>query len=406
MHREELPVELHVIEDLSRNRLTVFFRLLLALPHLIWLTLWSIGALFVAIVAWFIVLVRGRLPDGLHQFFTMYLRYATHVYAYVNLAADPFPRFLPDEGYEVDVEFAPPPEQNRWRVAFRIFLAIPALLLSSVLGGGFNSSYAHGGTGWGLRITGVLTACAVLTWFYALATRRAPEGVARLQWYCLHYGAQVGAYLLFVTDRYPTTDPERVGVPWPAEEHPVELVRQPDDGTRSPLTTFFRLLLAIPHLVWLLLWGIAADVVAIINWVATLIRGESPPSLHDFLARYLRYQTHVIAYTTLMAEPYPGFTGEAGGYPVDVAVAAPEPQDRWTVGFRLILAIPAFVLSGALFAALVTAALLAWFTGVFTGRIPDSLRRLGMFAMRYSAQATAYGYLLLTPRYPYAGPPA
>jgi hypothetical protein len=36
------PIGLIVDDDLKRNRLTVFFRLLLAIPQAVWLGLWSI----------------------------------------------------------------------------------------------------------------------------------------------------------------------------------------------------------------------------------------------------------------------------------------------------------------------------------------------------------------------------
>ena len=38
------PIRLILSDDLSRTRLTVFFRLILAIPHLIWLGLWGIAA--------------------------------------------------------------------------------------------------------------------------------------------------------------------------------------------------------------------------------------------------------------------------------------------------------------------------------------------------------------------------
>ena len=397
---------MRVIEDLGRNRLTVFFRLFLTIPHFIWLALWTVGVLVLAFIAWFIVLFKRQMPDGLHRFFTMYIRYATHVNAYFNLAANPFPGFLGEDGYEVDLEFDPPAPQNRWKTGFRMILAIPALLLSSALGGGASGGFSTGSVSSGLQITGVLSACALLTWFYALATGRAPEGVARLQWYSLHYGAQVAAYALLLTDRYPTSDPERVGVPWPAPEHPVRLTHEPDDGTRSRLTVFFRLALAFPHFFWLTLWAVAVVLVAFVNWFVTLVRGQSPDSLHDFLAAFIRYQTHVLAFVTLVSNPFPGFTGTAGSYPVDVEVDPPARHNRWTVAFRILLAIPAFILGSAIGTAMWIAAFLGWFASLFTGRMPDGLRKLGLFSLRFSAQANSYGYGLLTSRYPYAGPPA
>src|SRR5881392_1668011 len=120
-----------------------------------------------------------------------------------------------------------------------------------------------------------------------------------------------------------------------------------DDLQRSRLTVFFRLLLAIPHFLWLGLWGIAVLVCALINWVIVLFSAQSPRSLHDFLAMYIRYATHVVAYVSLAANPFPGFLGEPG-YPVDVEIAPPARQNRWVTGFRLILALPAFVIVGLL----------------------------------------------------------
>jgi hypothetical protein len=396
---------MRVVEDLGRSRLTVFFRLLLTIPHFIWLGIWTFGVIVVAFIAWFIVLFKRQLPDGLHRFFTMYIRYATHVNAYFNLAANPFPGFLGEDGYEVDLEFSPPAPQNRWKTGFRFILVIPAVLLASVLGGGASGGFTAGAVSYGLQTTGVMSACAFLIWFYALVKGRAPEGLARLQWYCLHYGSQVAAYALLVTDRYPTSDPERVGVPWPAPPHPVRLTHEPDDGTRSRLTVFFRLLLAFPHFFWLTLWGVAVLLVAIVNWIVTLIRGRSPNVLHRFLAAYIRYQTHVLAFVTLVANPFPGFTGAPGSYPVNAVIADVERQHRATVAFRWILAFPAFLVSSALGTAMYVGAFLGWFASLFTARMPNGLRKVGLLALRYNAQTTAYA-LLLTPRYPYAGPPA
>ena len=87
-------------------------------------------------------------------------------------------------------------------------------------------------------------------------------------------------------------------------------------------------------------------------------------------------------------------------------IAPPERQNRWSVGFRLLLAVPAFILGSAISTALWAAAFLGWFAALFTGHMPAGLRKLGLLALRYSAQANAYGFMLLTNRYPYAGPPA
>ena len=47
----------------------------------------------VVFVNWFILLFKGRTPDGLHEFVAGYIRYLTHLEAYFLLAANPFPPF-------------------------------------------------------------------------------------------------------------------------------------------------------------------------------------------------------------------------------------------------------------------------------------------------------------------------
>src|SRR5207248_2224685 len=78
-----------------------------------------------------------------------------------------------------------------------------------------------------------------------------------------------------------------------------------DDLQRNRLTVFFRLILAIPLLLWAVLWAVIAVLAYIVNWFATLFMGQSPEGLHNFLATFLRYTTHVRAYTLLVADPYP-----------------------------------------------------------------------------------------------------
>jgi hypothetical protein len=396
---DERPVRLIVSGNLERNRLTVFFRLLLALPHLVWLGLWGVAALLVAIANWVATLLRARSPDALHRFLAAYVRYAIHVYAYLTLAADPFPGFTGQAGYPVDVEIAPPARQNRWTVLFRLLLAVPAALVAGTLTSGGARSYgAHYGVG-------LLGAAALLGWFAALARGSMPRGLRDAMVYALSYTAQLDAYLFLLTERYPSSDPQTATGELPVrEEDPIGLLVG-DDLRRNRLTVFFRLLLAIPHLLWLTLWGIAAYLAAIVNWVATLIRGVSPQALHRFLGRYVRYQTRVYAYLFLIADPFPGFGGEPGGYTVDATIEAPRTQNRWTVFFRVLLSLPALLIASAYGGLLAVAGLLGWFASLATGRMPLGLRNAGALALRYGAQLSGYE-LLLTDRYPYSGPTA
>ena len=182
------------------------------------------------------------------------------------------------------------------------------------------------------------------------------------------------------------------------QPHPIRLVVN-DDLQRTRLTAFFRLILAIPLVVWLLLWFVIAALAWIANWFATLFTGRSPDGLHNFLATFLRYGTHVRAYVFLIADPYPGFTGKRGTYPIDLEVDPPQPQNRLTVLFRIVLAVPALLLSNILSNLSNLLAIFSWFIALVTGRVPEGLRNFAALALRIEQQT--FGYLmLLTGRYP------
>jgi hypothetical protein len=417
---EPHPIRIVVEDDLRRSRVTVFFRLLLAIPHLIWISLWGFAVVIIAVISWFIVLFSGRLPESLHDFFAKFVRYSTHLNAYLYLAANGYPGFVGKPGdYPIDVEIAAPAPQSRWKAGLRVLLAIPAVLVTVTLvgfgagGGGGGSQYSGSGTGgdisWQEEIaysfSGTFSAvvlAAILGWFVCLALGRMPLGFRDLAAYGLRYAAQTLGYLLFLTDRYPDAHPNDPPATQPTPQKPVTL-RVEDDLRRSRLTVFFRLLLTIPHLIWLVLWGIAVFLALIVGWFATLITGRLPEALHRFFAAYLRYETHVFAFLFLVANPFPGFAGAAGSYPVDVEIAPRERQNRWKTLFRLFLALPAHLLSSALAGSLWVAAFLGWFVGLALSRMPEGLRDLGAYVLRYTAQTYAYVYLL-TDSYPYSGP--
>lgn len=384
-----------VRDDLERSRVTVFFRLILVIPHLIVLGVFSLLALAIAFVNWFAILFTGRAVG--HEMQARYLRYFTHVDAYTFLAGNPFPGFEGEPGtYPIDIEIPGSQPQNRWKTFFRIVLVYPALLMGSALG------VSGVGAGTYRYAAGVLFVAAFLGWFAAVARARMPRGLRDLIAYCLGYSVQVGAYFLLVTDRYPDSDPLYHDYGDPPSDHPIR-ISENDDLRRSRLTVFFRLLLWLPHLIWLILWGVVVTFSVLANWFVTLFAGRPADALHRFNAAYLRYVTHMYAYILIVANPFPGFTGEQGSYPIDLHIAPPEPQNRWKTGFRLILAFPAALITSALAGALGLVALFGWFVGLFLGRMPVGLRNLGVFALRYQGQVSAYVFLL-TDAYPFSGP--
>jgi hypothetical protein len=178
------PIGLIVTDDLRRSRVTVFFRLLLALPHLVVIYFYTLVVEIVAVIAWIVALFAGRLPVGLHNFIAAYVRYTSRVYAYLLLLADPWPPFGNDS-YPIDVRIDPPRPQSRLTIFFRLLLAIPALLLTAVF-----------------RIVNSLV--AFLGWFYCLALGRMHGGMRDISAWMLRYEVQTYGYVLLLTGRYPS----------------------------------------------------------------------------------------------------------------------------------------------------------------------------------------------------------
>jgi hypothetical protein len=396
------PVRLVVTDDLRRSRLTVFFRVLLAIPHFFWIGLFTVGALFVAFVNWFATLAMGRSPKGLHDFLAGYVRYATHFFAYLFLAANPYPGFYvgnDPESYPVDVQIDPPARQNRWVTGFRLFLAFPALIVSITLSGGGSITSSRGGSPGG--VSGV---AAMFSWFSALARGRSPRGLRDFIAWGIGYTAQVYAYLFLLTDRYPNSSPLVFLGPIEAPEAEGRArVVNTDDLRRSRLSVFFRLVLAFPHLFWLILWTIPALLAGIANWVVTLFRGRPASPFVRFLSAYVRYTMHVNAFLYLVANPFPGFVGAEGSYPVDLRIPPSGRQSRWITLFRVLLAVPAFCIASGLSWVLLVGGTFTWFVALVLGRAPSGLQQAGAYAIGYHGQVNAYLYLL-TDRYPHASP--
>jgi hypothetical protein len=184
----------------------------------------------------------------------------------------------------------------------------------------------------------------------------------------------------------------------PRRRHPIAIVVA-DDRRRWRLTTLLRPVLSWPHQFVVAGWAFVAFVLWIVVWAITLVRGRTPPGLHGFMERFVRYAVHVSAYTYLIADPFPHFRGWRGTYPVDLEIARPARQDRWRTGFRLLLAIPALIFAYVLNLVLQIVFVITWLIALAIGRQPKGLRDLGAYCIRYHAQTLGY-LLFLTDRYP------
>jgi hypothetical protein len=115
------------------------------------------------------------------------------------------------------------------------------------------------------------------------------------------FETRVGAYMVLVTDRYPSTEDEQsvhLDIDYPDAER--------DLNRWLPIVKW---LLAIPHIIVLVLLAVVAMILIIISWVAILITGRCPRGIFDFLVGVARWSLRVNAYAVLLVtDRYPPFS--------------------------------------------------------------------------------------------------
>jgi hypothetical protein len=125
------PILVAVADPVPQRRLTVAFRLILAVPHIFILYWVSLAGGIVAFIGWWGALFTGRLPQFAVTFLSGLLRWTTRVQAYNFLLTDVYPPFTLDDdpAYPVRVAIPEPQRLNRAAVFFRHFLALPVHIL-------------------------------------------------------------------------------------------------------------------------------------------------------------------------------------------------------------------------------------------------------------------------------------
>ncbi len=192
---------------------------------------------------------------------------------------------------------------------------------------------------------------------------------------------------------------------------PSELLTNPprtEAGFGSPerqnrWTVAFRLILAIPHLLFLVILNIVAVVLVVVGWFCALVIGRLPAGIASFLAGLVQYETQVFAYVHLMLDRYPPFDvtstyGAPSGYPVNVDVGI-GPVRRLAVLFRLFLLIPANIVLQLAVGGMGLISVVIWVIVLVAGRMPTSLFEAHAAVLRFQARYFAYA-VMLTGKYP------
>jgi len=202
----------------------------------------------------------------------------------------------PSYPVQFDVDY-PDRDLNRWSTAFRIFAAIPILIVSAAIGGLGYESWGGHTTNVTASTAGLLVLPAVLMIVFR---QKYPRWWFDWNLELMRFLNRIGVYLALLDDRYPSTD-ERQSV----------MFDMPYPDAKNELNRWLPLvkwLLAIPHYVVLLFLGIAAFFVVVFAWFAILFTGRYPRSLFDFVLGVSRWYNRVLGYAVvLVTDEYPPF---------------------------------------------------------------------------------------------------
>ncbi len=201
----DYPVQLEVDAAAPQNRLTVFLRPILTIPHWIAIAILGIAAFFVWLFASLSIVVTARYPEGLLRFSTGVARWATRVSAYGGVLGsdeantyfwvtggfltDEYPPFTLGEAPDYPVRLYVEEQvegRNRLTGFFpvRIIMAIPHYIVLIILGI-------------------IVTVATVVAWLVGIALGQLPDWLHGFIAGYTRWNSRVAAYTALLVDEYP-----------------------------------------------------------------------------------------------------------------------------------------------------------------------------------------------------------
>lgn len=185
------PARLSVSDDNRIANWRALVHIFMAIPHLVVMYLLGIASQVVGVISWFVILFTGKMPAGLHNFQSMYLRYSNRTVGFMILLTEEYPPFefettaLDGSGYPIRSDFDHEAEgRNRVTVFFRMLMIIPHYIAL-------------------MFVTIAAAVIYLIAWFAVLFTGSMPTGMRDFLIGTGRWLNRAQAYFWLLTDEYP-----------------------------------------------------------------------------------------------------------------------------------------------------------------------------------------------------------
>ena len=204
--------------------------------------------------------------------------------------------------YPASLDIDYPKKLDRVSSFFRVFWAIPAIVISSLISGSGTVVYTDE-TGKQIMESagGIAGGLFAATALMILFRQRYPKWWFDFNLEFNRFSTRVGAYLFLLTDKYPSTED--------AQSVHLNLEYPNVKKDLNKWLPLFKWFLAIPHYFALIILVVGAVFVTIIAWFAILFTGKYPKYLFDYVVGVGRWGWRVTAYAFLLTtDKYPPFS--------------------------------------------------------------------------------------------------
>jgi hypothetical protein len=198
--------------------------------------------------------------------------------------------------------------------------------------------------------------------------------------------------------------------------YPIQFSVDYPDRPLDRLTTFFRLIVAIPIMILLgsvnggsWQWSyesgtaVAAGAGGLLFFGPLLMivfRQKYPRWWFDWNRELLRFSNRVTAFLALMDDRYPATDDEQAVHLDYRHPDVPNDLNRWLPLVKWFLAIPHYIVLFFLYIGAIVSVIIAWFAILFTGRYPRRLFDFVEGVLRWQNRVAGYAFILVTDEYP------